>query len=204
MLAAVLWLLSSLLFAGRTVLGAALVAVNTSNSHSFLSNPTFLLEFYAPWCGHCTQFAPQYKNIATVLSGSPHGFAVGSCDSSANPALSARFDVQSIPTLFLFIDSKTYRYEGALLRDPIIDWATSSYKTKQPLSFITSPMGAMGQSKGALIRIGDVVMQALPGLTERLGLPRWAGFAIVAAALGVGILFAILMVVFLSVKMKVD
>lgn len=197
-----LLLLSALL--ATTACGGALINVNTSNSHEFLANPTFLLEFYAPWCSHCVQLAPQYKNIANVLSAAPHGFAVGKCDSSANPALAARFDVQSIPTLFLFRDSKTYRYEGALLRDPIIDFATNSYKSKQPLSLISSPMGPMGVSKGALIRIGDIVMSALPVLTERLGLPKWAGFAIVAAGLGLTILLALLVVVFFSVKMKDD
>lgn len=177
------------------------ISVNTSNSHTFLSNKDFLLEFYAPWCGHCQTFMVTYKSIAVTLS---PGIKVGNVDSSANPALAARFDVTSIPCLFLYREGKMWKYEGALLRDPIVDWAQNSFKTKPAISFLTSPMGAMGQSKGTLIRIGDSVMQSLPLLTKKFGLPKWAGFVFVALALGFAILFVILAIVYCSLHHKMD
>lgn len=31
-------------------------------------NPVAMVEYYAPWCGHCKKFAPVYDEVAPVLS----------------------------------------------------------------------------------------------------------------------------------------
>ena len=195
----------SVLLSGALLLTSAqqVLNVNTSNSYNFLSSTPLLLEFYAPWCIHCKNFEPHYASVAEVL-GTQYKFKVGACDSSTNPALAARFDVTSIPAIFLYRDAAIWRYDGVLLRDPIIEWATKTYKQKPRVSWLVSPIGPMGRSKGFLIRVGDAVVQLLPWLTNTLGLPQWAGFVIVALTLAFLILFATLGAIFVGVKMKYD
>lgn len=61
-----------------------------------------LLEFYAPWCGHCKKLAPIYDELASSIAGSP-GVVIAKFDGSNNdspPAL--KLDVQGFPTIMLF------------------------------------------------------------------------------------------------------
>lgn len=42
-----------------------------------------LVEFYAPWCGHCKQLAPIYETLAKKLQVNPN-IVIAKCDSTAN------------------------------------------------------------------------------------------------------------------------
>ena len=58
-----------------------------------------LVDFWAEWCGPCRSLAPILEQLAAAHAGR---VVVAKVDSDAEPALSARYGVRSLPTLVLF------------------------------------------------------------------------------------------------------
>ncbi len=58
-----------------------------------------LVDFWAAWCGPCRSLAPVLEQLAATHAGK---LAVAKVDSDAEPELSTRYGVRSLPTLLLF------------------------------------------------------------------------------------------------------
>ena len=53
--------------------GTEVVAINDDNSGDYLTSGFTLIDFYAPWCGHCQTFAPQFAEAAAELKARTDG-----------------------------------------------------------------------------------------------------------------------------------
>mmetsp|Transcript_29858 Transcript_29858/g.40355 ORF Transcript_29858/g.40355 Transcript_29858/m.40355 type:complete len:110 (-) Transcript_29858:160-489(-) len=71
-------------------------------------HPLMVIEFYAPWCGHCKKLAPEYAAAAQALAEqereTPIVLAKVDCDKAT--ALKTRFGISTFPTLYWFTDGK--------------------------------------------------------------------------------------------------
>ncbi|URE14449.1 Ubiquitin-like autophagy protein Apg12 [Musa troglodytarum] len=76
------------------------------------SKDLWIVEFFAPWCGHCKKLAPEWKKAANNLKGK---VKLGHVDCDAEKSLMSRFNVQGFPTILVFgLDKRSpYPYEGA-------------------------------------------------------------------------------------------
>ena len=69
-----------------------------------------LVEFFAPWCGHCKNLAPIYEELALSLEPAKDKVSVAKVDADAEKDLGKRFGVQGFPTLKWF-DGKSDKPE---------------------------------------------------------------------------------------------
>lgn len=65
----------------------------------FGSEHVWVVEFFAPWCGHCKNLAPEYDKAATNLKGLVRVGAVN-CDDEKE--ICGNFGVQGFPTIKIF------------------------------------------------------------------------------------------------------
>jgi len=81
--------------------------LSTSNFDTFISStPLSLVEFFAPWCGHCKQLAPKYEAAASELS-SNGDIKLGAVDCTEEKDLCSKYGVQGYPTLKIFTKDTT-------------------------------------------------------------------------------------------------
>merc|ERR1712157_509745 len=78
------------------------------------SGKDVMVEFYAPWCGHCKKLAPIYDEVGAEFTKNDK-VMVAKFDATANDVPDSAYDVKGFPTLY-FKNGKTgeiSRYEGA-------------------------------------------------------------------------------------------
>jgi thioredoxin 1 len=67
------------------------------------SKGTFLVDFWAEWCGPCKMIAPVIDQIADEQAGK---VGVGKVNVDEASDLASQFNIRSIPTLMIFSDGK--------------------------------------------------------------------------------------------------
>merc|ERR1711994_15870 len=89
------------------------------------SDGIWIVEFYAPWCGHCKQLAPQYQKAAQALKGI---IGVGAVDCDVHKQLCGQYGVQGFPTIKVFgaNKNKPEDYQGGRTADAIVQAAQKS------------------------------------------------------------------------------
>ncbi|ESO84205.1 hypothetical protein LOTGIDRAFT_184255 [Lottia gigantea] len=99
-------------------------------------NQFVLVEFYAPWCGHCKQLEPEYKKASIQLAKDGSDVVLGKVDATQESELAEKFEVRGYPTIKFFRGGKPSDYSAGRQAADIVNWLKK--KTGPPAAAIKS------------------------------------------------------------------
>ncbi|CAL5363489.1 unnamed protein product [Camellia sinensis] len=150
------------------------VVLKDSNFSDFIAkNRYVMVEFYAPWCGHCQALAPEYAAAATELKGE---VVLAKVDATEESELGQKYEIQGFPTVYFFIDGVHKDYSGQRTKDAIVSWVKKktgpgiynlstveeaerilTAETKVVLGFLDSLLGPQSEELSAASRLEEDV-----------------------------------------------
>ena len=74
-----------------------------------------MVEFYAPWCGHCKKLRPEYDQAAAELKAKNIKLGKVNCDAEINNEICEKYEIEGFPTLKIFKEGEVKSdYSGPL------------------------------------------------------------------------------------------
>ena len=104
-------------------LAPEVLTLTSDNFESTVTNgdKDVMLEFYAPWCGHCKHLKPEYNEVAKHFA-DDSGVVIAAMDATAHTPPSP-FEVEGYPTLvFQTKDKERIPYNGPREAKDMIEW----------------------------------------------------------------------------------
>jgi protein disulfide-isomerase-like protein len=118
------------------------------------ANSLCLVEFYAPWCGHCKELAPKWSEAAGLAKKLDKPVPLAKVDATAEEDLASRFDVSGYPTIKLFRDGVPEDYRGPRDADGIVTYLKKVSGFKLPLLSSDSDLTSLAASTTSPIVLG--------------------------------------------------
>ena len=102
------------------------------------SEHAWLIEFYAPWCGHCKKLEPEWNELAKKVKGS---VKIAKLDATVNSKMAQKYGVNGYPTIKFFpsgrkSDSSFEDYTGSRDSTSMANWVLEKKEISQQLELV--------------------------------------------------------------------
>ncbi|KAF5455911.1 hypothetical protein F2P56_025439 [Juglans regia] len=95
--------------------------LDESNFDSAISTFDFILvDFYAPWCGHCKRLSPQLDEAAPILASLKEPIVIAKVNADKYTRLARKHDIDGYPTLKIFMHGVPVEYNGPRKADLLV------------------------------------------------------------------------------------
>ena len=108
-------------FYGKT----AVVDLCDSHFPDKKSENVWMVEFYAPWCGHCQALKPKFIDAAKQIKKNADkydGIKFGAVDCTKEQYLCQKYNVKGYPTLKAIVSGKAKEYQGPREADDMLEF----------------------------------------------------------------------------------
>ncbi|GMI77146.1 ARABIDOPSIS THALIANA PROTEIN DISULFIDE ISOMERASE 8, PROTEIN DISULFIDE ISOMERASE 8, PDI-like 5-2 [Hibiscus trionum] len=97
--------------------------LDESNFDSAISSFDYILvDFYAPWCGHCKRLNPQLDEAAVALAGLKEPIVIAKVNADKFTRLARKYDIDGYPTLKFFMHGVSMDYYGPRKADLLVQY----------------------------------------------------------------------------------
>lgn len=91
---------------------AAMELTQDNFEKTIIGNNFVIIDFWAPWCAPCRQFAPVFEKVSADFDGQ---VVFAKINTEVEQAIAGHFQIRSIPTLMVFRDQiVVFSQPGAL------------------------------------------------------------------------------------------
>ncbi|KAA3462440.1 putative protein disulfide-isomerase A6 [Gossypium australe] len=103
-----------------------------------------LIEFYAPWCGHCKKLAPEYEKLGASFK-KAKSVLIGKVDCDEQKSLCSKYGVQGYPTVQWFPKGslEPKKYEGPRTAEALAEFVNTEGGTNVKIATLPSNVAVL-------------------------------------------------------------
>jgi len=136
-----------------------------------------LVEFYAPWCGHCKRLAPDYEKLGSTFAGED-SVVIAKVDADQHKEKSSKYGVTGFPTLIWFSksDKNPTKYTGGRSLDDLVKYVNEQAGVERLVG------GGYATSAGTIAELSELAKRFMSDESARNSIFQQAETAATAAA----------------------
>ena len=126
-----------------SVSGAVVELTDSNFPHHIDGSSHALVEFFAPWCGHCKNLAPEWAIVGDMYTKEEDDMIIAAVDATESKDTASNYEIKGYPTIKYFPKGSTdpEEYDGGRTADTISSWINKKIGTtkivKKPPSTVT-------------------------------------------------------------------